>query len=144
MEHDFVLEWFRFADRDLNSAEYLFTMHPQPYEIICYLCQQSVEKHLKGYLIFKGITEPPKIHNLETLNDLCKEYDELFEANSKLCSILTPYGVQPRYPNEIHIEEHHMQKALEYAKQIKDFAPLQAVKTELKKTFSDETPIAEE
>ena len=52
---------------------------------------------------------------------------------------MSPYGVQSRYPNEMHIEEHHMKKALECANQIKDFAPLQAIRLELEKILSDET-----
>jgi len=37
---------------DLNTAEYLKNMKPLPIEIICYHCQQSAEKYLKGYLVF--------------------------------------------------------------------------------------------
>ena len=65
MELEYVAEWFEFADMDLASAEYLCGMRPQPLEIICYHCQQSAEKYLKGYLIYKGVMEPPKIHNLD-------------------------------------------------------------------------------
>jgi len=43
-------EWFTMADMDLSSAKYLQNMHPIPIEIICYHCQQSSEKYLKGYL----------------------------------------------------------------------------------------------
>jgi len=35
---------------DLGTAEYLQNMSPLPLEIICYHCQQSAEKYLKGYL----------------------------------------------------------------------------------------------
>jgi len=45
-------EWFNIADADLSSAEYLRGMSPAPLEIICYHCQQSAEKYLKGYLAF--------------------------------------------------------------------------------------------
>jgi len=103
MDLEYAAEWFHFADRDLASAEYLHGMRPQPLEIICFLCQQSAEKSLKGYLIYKGIAEPPKTHNLIILNSMCSDYDERFCGIDKACSVLTGYGVQPRYPQEIAI-----------------------------------------
>ena len=45
-----VQEWFDIAEMDLSSAKYLQNMHPTPIEIICYHCQQSSEKFLKGFL----------------------------------------------------------------------------------------------
>ena len=47
-----VSEWFRFADTDLLTAQHVMkTMISQPFELICYHCQQAAEKYLKGYLI---------------------------------------------------------------------------------------------
>ena len=40
---DIALEWFKIADADLNSANFLQKMHPIPIEIICYRCQQGAE-----------------------------------------------------------------------------------------------------
>ena len=145
MDEKFIFEWFIYGDRDLGVAEHSLSYHPQPYEIICYLCQQSAEKYLKGYLVYKGVVDPPKIHNLDVLCDMCEEYDEFFGEIQKPCSILTDYGVQPRYPHEMLIEEHHMEKALEYARQIKDFAPLAAVRQKLEQALKEEeTPPADE
>ena len=87
MEREYIVEWFRFADMDFSSAEFLQGMSPQPFEIICYHCQQSVEKNLKGYLIEKGI-EPPKTHDLVDLNDMCSDIDKRFSENDKICGIL--------------------------------------------------------
>ena len=47
---DIAQEWFMFATNDLKSAEFLLNMKPLPLEIICYHCQQSAEKYLKGYI----------------------------------------------------------------------------------------------
>ena len=133
--------WFDYGDADLESAEHLLTMHRVRLEIICYHCQQSAEKYLKGYLLYKGVF-PPKIHDLDRLCDLCKGYDEEFDAIYGECARLSDYGVQPRYPNEMLIEEHHMQKALEYARKIKGFVPLQAVRQELEQAVSEEEALA--
>jgi len=130
MEREFIAEWFQFADMDLDSAEFLQGMRPQPLEIICYHCQQSVEKNLKGYLVYKGI-EPPKTHDLVDLNDMCADIDESFRDIDKACGVLTRYGVQPRYPNELGISDNDMQKALEYAQQLRDFEPLVAVRRKI-------------
>jgi HEPN domain-containing protein len=129
MDHKYVAEWFSFADMDLASSEYLQEMHPRPLEIICYHCQQSMEKNLKGYLIYKGV-EPPKTHDLVDLNDMCSDIDKRFSSIDKLCGILTRYGVQPRYPQEIEITENDMLNALEYARHVRDFEPLAEVRRE--------------
>jgi len=47
-------EWFRYAAKDLQSAIYLQGMNPIPIEIVCYHCQQSAEKYLKGYIALNG------------------------------------------------------------------------------------------
>ena len=131
MDNEYVAEWFQYADRDLATAEHLSSnMYPQPLEIICFHCQQAVEKYLKGYLIFRGLAEPPKIHNLFILGDMCKEHDGRFCEVERACNALNRYGVQPRYPNELKVTEYDMQKALEHARQIRDFELLAEVRGE--------------
>ena len=135
MELKYVAEWFRFADTDLASAEFLQSMQPQPLEVICFHCQQSAEKYLKGYLIYRGVEDPPKIHNLDTLCEMCLKYDERFRELKRACNALTIYGIQPRYPNEIVIEERNMHKAFEYIRQIRGSDAL----TELRQIIQIET-----
>ena len=132
MRLEYVAEWFKFADRDLSSAEYLLPMYPKPLEIICYLCQQSVEKYLKGFLVHNGIDEPAKTHDLILLQTECEKFDNRFTEIGQVCDVLTRYGVQPRYPNEILIIEKDMEKALEYAQKIRAFEPL----AELREKFA--------
>ena len=64
-------EWFEVANMDLSSAKYLQNMQPTPIEIICYHCQQSTEKYLKGFLALNG-HEIIKSHDLVLLNKLCR------------------------------------------------------------------------
>ena len=113
-------EWQRLAEQDLNSAGYLLNMRPVPLEIVCYLCQQSAEKYLKGYLVLYGIN-PPKIHDLNELRKLCSELSDTFKDIADQCSDLTAYGVQPRYPMELMLEEQDMRQALNSAKAIRNF-----------------------
>lgn len=113
-------EWQRLAAMDLSTAEYLKNMKPIPIEIICYHCQQSAEKYLKGYLVFCGMA-PPKMHDLDELCKLCLKFSDSFKSIADQCSDLTAYSVQPRYPMELTLEEEDMQQALDSAKTIKDF-----------------------
>ena len=129
MDSKRIIEWFRFGDNDLIVAEHsAMTLHHPPLEIICYHCQQAVEKYLKGYLVSKGEEEPPRTHNLMTLCEMCSESDSRFDGIVLKCNTLSAYGVQPRYPDEIYIDESRMQIALAYAKEIQAFPPLAAIR----------------
>ncbi len=44
-------EWFVMAEKDLKSAKILFE-HDADNEIVCFHCQQAIEKYPKGYLIY--------------------------------------------------------------------------------------------
>ncbi len=124
-------EWQRFAEMDLNSATHLSSMHPIPVEVICYHCQQSAEKSLKGYLILKGIL-PPRIHDLDELRKMCLKHSAEFEEIADTCSDLTAYGVQSRYPHGPVLEEIDMKKSLNSARTVRNF--ILALAPELKTT----------
>lgn len=113
-------EWQKLAEMDLRSAEHLLTMHPVPIEVICYHCQQSAEKNLKAYLVLNN-QEPPRTHDLERLCELCQELSGEFKAIACICSDLTTYGTQPRYPMSFVLEEQDMRRALRGAKEIRNF-----------------------
>ncbi|MCL2695410.1 MAG: HEPN domain-containing protein [Clostridiales bacterium] len=135
MEPNANLEWFRYADMDLLSAEHLILHHPVHIHLVCFLCQQTAEKNLKGFLLYHKNEEPPKIHNLDILCDTCSALDSRFEQIYVPCEKLTNYGVQPRYPNEMEITENDMNNALMYAKQIAEFEPLLAVRKSLEQNL---------
>jgi HEPN domain-containing protein len=56
-------QWFKFAADDYAAANHMLTLYPLRLEIICYHCEQCVEKMLKGFLTARDI-EPPKTHDL--------------------------------------------------------------------------------
>jgi HEPN domain-containing protein len=98
-------EWFKYSQNDLISAYHLFEdLYPKQSEIACYLSQQCAEKALKGYLFFKE-TEPPRIHNLVELCQICMKHDGSFLEILDACSDLTPYGVAIRYPNDLAVDD---------------------------------------
>jgi HEPN domain-containing protein len=119
--NDILQEWLDKGDEELMSAEYLSTMrHPTPDETICYLCQQSAEKYLKGFLFVQDI-EPPRTHNLEELIKMCLPFNGEFSVITAKAELLTKYAVITRYPNELNITSDDMRAALRYAKDIQSF-----------------------
>lgn len=113
-----IKEWIDFADMDFRTAKYLYeNMYPKPLEIICFHCQQSVEKLLKGVLLSRGVTIK-KTHDLGLLAEMLQEYMVVDEKYIEICDNLTPYGVKIRYPQELFIEEYHAIKALEETQEL--------------------------
>lgn len=114
-------QWRDIATSDLDVAEHLAkTMWPVPYTIVCYHCQQSAEKFLKGFLLLNE-QEPPRIHDLIELRKRCAAIDKSFEKLADACFDLTIYGAQPRYPAEMPIEKGDIERALKHAAEIKQF-----------------------
>src|SRR2546421_10601000 len=63
-------EWVEKAEDDYHSALREFRARLLPnYNLACYLCQQCIEKYLKGCLQEKG-TRIPKTHQLPDLFEL--------------------------------------------------------------------------
>ena len=115
---DLINEWLEFAKTDLRAARHMFdNMHPKPVEIICYHCQQTVEKAMKGYLISHDI-EPPYVHDLDKLRLMCMDYDISFEALEETCRELTGYITAGRYPSHMEIDEADAKFALNEAERI--------------------------
>jgi HEPN domain-containing protein len=113
--------WRQLADRDLMVAEYLATnMYPPQCEIICYHCQQAAEKYLKSFLAFHG-EEPPYIHDLSEICKSCEKYENSFSTISVMCSLVTHYGVLPRYDIGLSINTGDMEQALKNTKAIMAF-----------------------
>ena len=120
-KNEILQQWLNKGKEELMSAEYLSTMrHPTPDETICYLCQQSAEKYLKGF-IFSHDIEPEKTHDLKDLLEVCKIYNKEFSTLDSGAYILTRYAVLPRYPNELGVTEEDMKNAIAYAKSVQEF-----------------------
>jgi HEPN domain-containing protein len=91
-------EWIEKAEADYKSAVALQRRRKELLpDIVCYHCQQCVEKYLKAYLIAQGST-PPRIHDWEDLLNLCALYNATLTTRLPLVHVLNPYGVLIRYP----------------------------------------------
>ena len=119
-KYEYTKEWLIYAERDFSSAEYLLGHRPLPMELICFLCQQTVEKCLKGFLVLNNAV-PDKTHNLDNLCRSCMAFSGEFKGLLNSCNILNKYSVQPRYPNEIAIEEEDVTEAIKNARKVFEF-----------------------
>ena len=117
--YNYIKQWLKLAEGDLESANHLLTLHPYKLEVICYLCEQSAEKMFKGYLASTE-KEIPKTHDLMKLCRLCVEVDPSFDELFDSCARLVPFGVQVRYPNHTELYEEDMRAALKDSKKIMD------------------------
>ena len=117
-----VKEWLEYAKMDFDTAVHLHqTMVPEPLEIVCYHCQQFVEKTLKAMLIAKGFPVA-KTHDLGILAAQLAETIDVPEEVLDACDNLSPYGVKVRYPRELFVEKHHAQEAVREAKVVQNWA----------------------
>ena len=116
-----VHQWIKIAERDMLTSQRELEIVPNVTDIICFHCQQAVEKYLKAFLT-KHQIEFPKTHSIMTLINLCSGIDSSFKEKLLKADLLTDYAVEIRYPDEWYeptIEE--ARNAYELAKEVKEF-----------------------
>lgn len=115
-----VRGWFKKAENDLINAENTIKMDSPPTDTICFHSQQCAEKYLKGFLTFYEI-DFPKTHSLEDLILLGKSVAPKIESELEDIEILSGYGVEIRYPDEIYydIPGEDAREAIDLAKKVK-------------------------
>ena len=110
-----VQEWLDHAKKDLDSAEFLTKMMPEPLEIICFHCQQSVEKAMKAYLSFINL-RPPRTHDLDELIEMCNN-NEIMSLRD-ITIPLNDYSVMVRYPSHEELNQDDKNQAINAAKTV--------------------------
>lgn len=71
------------------------------YLYVLFCCQQAVEKHLKGLIVDRRGTFPPRTHDLAKLAHVAKV--TLDNAQDLFLRTLTKYYVGTRYPEEVRM-----------------------------------------
>ena len=119
-----IQAWLDYAATDLSVAQTLFDVHrPQPYEIICYHCQQAAEKAIKALFIFFDLPGGiPRKHDLSFLLNQMQNKTTISKKIRQHADILSVYGIISRYPNEISVDEGRTKLALQYADSILQWA----------------------
>lgn len=87
-------QWLDFAMDDLDSAEIMFKAGK--YNMVCFFSHQAVEKALKAFLVSQK-HNPPRIHNLIDLVNLCTQYDKSFESFLSKAQVLNQFYIPTRY-----------------------------------------------
>ena len=114
-------EWFNIGEKDLNGAKILYE-HNADYGLVLFHLQQAVEKHLKGYLIYKT----GMLQEGHSLIKLCKKatvYNSEFRKFIKDCAFLNGYYIETRYPSEdpLIAENDDVEDGLRFTEEIVNF-----------------------
>jgi HEPN domain-containing protein len=91
-------EWFEMAKKDIRSAEILYE-HDGDNGIVCFHCQQAIEKYLKGFLIY-ATGELQEGHNLVRLCKKAMAYNKALGEFIKDMAFVNTYYIETRYPAE--------------------------------------------
>jgi HEPN domain-containing protein len=112
-------EWFEAAESDLKYAE-VGLKEGDVFPQITFLCQQSAEKFLKGFLVLNGV-EPPRIHELPKLLDESVKIQAGLEEIRDVCELLVGFYIESRYPPNIpNYSKGDLENALENAQLVRE------------------------
>lgn len=114
---DFVQDWLRKAEGDLRAAEHLLTLEQTDYFTAAFHAQQAAEKFLKAFLVRHQVPFP-KTHDIQRLLELAAEADPSSKEELASTTMLTPFGVEFRYPGEEVADLETAQQALREAKRV--------------------------
>ena len=116
LEHD---KWLQIAKEDLKVAQII--IHEELYGSVTYHCQQSAEKSLKGFLVFK-MQPVLKTHDLTKLLELCMQFDYNFKKLYESIHYINPFSSKFRYPSEYDIPSlENAKNAIKHSKKILNF-----------------------
>jgi len=112
---------FEISSNEYAAAKHLYdTMKPLPIEIICYLCQQAIEKSIKAVLFYleKEVLETHSIIKLLEEVNADKRYIHLGKRDA---AMITRFATRTRYAERrIDIAKEDAEFALRRAKQTLD------------------------
>jgi HEPN domain-containing protein len=91
--------WVDRARYDLETARAMLAAGRYLYVLFC--CQQAVEKALKGLIVRRTGTLPPRLHNLSRLAEVAGT--EVDQERTRFLGELSAYYIQSRYPEEIQV-----------------------------------------
>ena len=110
--------WVRKAEDDLAGAREIAGRSPPLKDLVCFHCQQAVEKYLKALLQELGLAVP-RTHNLNDLLNLLTPHDATLKPLSRGLKGLTRCAVDYRYPGP-RASTRQMNSALRIAGRVRD------------------------
>ena len=98
-EIEIAKQWLAKAKNDLLNVDNNLKAEEVPFDTVCFHCQQAAEKILKAYLA--GSKQPnPRTHDLFLILEKILSLDSKAEQLRDALSILMPYAVEIRYPDD--------------------------------------------
>lgn len=99
VKREFVQQWLKKAEEDFHACKHLISGGAAHVYGSVFHAQQSAEKFLKALLVWHQV-EFPKTHAIEQLLELVATFDSELAHSLREASILSPYGVEYRYPGD--------------------------------------------
>ena len=115
--------WLTKAASDLRGARILSSADDAPLDTAIYHCQQTAEKAVKAFLVFKE-TPPEKTHDIRKLTLAAAAHEPSFLELLDMAAALTPYAWEFRYPDDLaetYPTREEFDEALKQAQAIYDF-----------------------
>ena len=81
MPDEYIENWLKKAESDLKIVDHELKLPEDEVvkDLVCFHCQQAVEKYLKAFLIFHEV-ELPRTHNIEFLLEQSAKIDRDFSG----------------------------------------------------------------
>ena len=118
---DEVRRWVAKASNDRNVARKIASGGCAETDVAAFHCQQSIEKLLKAFLVYRNI-EFERVHDLGRLLDQASELDPDFELLRDDVAPLTVYAVTFRYPGPTDPTPLQVTNALHIVDRVWEFA----------------------
>lgn len=115
---DFVHGWLQKAEGDLRASEHLLEVSQGDYFTTAFHAQQAAEKFLKAFLVHHQLAFP-KTHDIQQLLEFAAKVDTTLKTELHSAIMLTPFGVEFRYPGEEAADLETAQQAVHEAKRVK-------------------------
>ena len=116
-----VHNWLMKSRRDLLSAKRLARGTEPYFDTAIYHCQQSVEKAVKGWLVYHDQSFE-KTHDLRLLVTQASEVESKFKDWLDIAIQVAPYATAYRYPGEVlEPEEDEYEQAFQAASRFYEF-----------------------
>ncbi len=90
--------WLKIANYDLKTAEAM--LKSKRYLYVGFMCNQSIEKILKGIYSDKFNQLPPRIHNLARLLKLVELGNDIPKDLLEILNELNPLNIAAIYPDQ--------------------------------------------
>jgi HEPN domain-containing protein len=97
---ELITNWLKKANRDLIAAQHELTFPFPITESVCFHSQQAVEKFIKAYLVYQGVSFT-KTHEIGELITKAELLDNEISKLKEEADTLTDYATTVRYPEEL-------------------------------------------